>query len=789
MRRWIGVCIVLFACGAGSPASPQDECARDPDCDDGVSCTRDACVPSVGGVRTCLHEPRDDLCALGEKCLVGVPNVAGCGAEAEIACLGQADGAACDVSDLCRAGRGTCRGGRCEYPTKSCPDQPCRPSLGCDPATGDCRYEVLADGSNCVLPADPCRPARCREGECEPTGAPLCDDGNSCTQDICHINVCEHRDHLDGTACDDGDPCTEGESCSQGVCGGGSARVCDDHNDCTADSCDPQNGGCVSEALEEGAPCFAGGDRCRPGTCQAGTCGGVTTLVCDDQDPCTRDSCDPTHGCRTEPLSNVPCDDGDACTKGDVCSAGLCQPGATVVCTDEDLCTTDSCDPAKGCVFTPIAPCCGNRVVEAGESCDGGPLGSEGCGPDCRYRVATLAAPPAGGRFSSVAWSVTDGSGLVAYEAAPWNRALAVRRVGADLSVGPERLVWNYQVTQVHDLTLVATPAGPADYLAVVSRPIGIDLFALDVDGGVVDKRIEAWTLWGVDIKPGRVRVGSPGPGRFLVAWQDKAFCPGSNGVPVVRVGEADLAQGGILPAVQVGAGLCDPWSPALLGEGCGVEGAGLFTLAERVTQVPGAGSVVRHEVLTFDSAGAGSPVVVAEFQGDVATPAACAAAANGQAFLLIFWEPDAVTGGIRVRSVVTGRDGGIVGGPWTLQEVGPSDGGTTPLCLPMLGAGTGLVDGRYLVLCAMVELDEDGDFLDSSLQWRLLGPDGKPAGEFTPLWVQEKAWAFDVRMVVGPRGDVLAAWYETDVFDDTTGWGATPGWLRLFALGSGTVW
>ncbi len=387
-----------------------------------------------------------------------------------------------------------------------------------------------------------------------------------------------------------------------------------------------------------------------------------------------------------------------------------------------------------------------------------------------------------------MAWSEAADSGLVAYEVASNNRAVAARSIGADLSVGPERLVRDYKTTQVHDLALVASPGGPTDYLAAVSRPVGIDLFALDADGAVVDSRIEAWTVWGVDITPGRVRVGSPGSGRFLVAWQDVAFCPGSNGVPVVRVGEADLEQGDILPAIQVGTGSCDPWLPAVLGDACGVQGRGLFTVSERVTGVPGVGSVVRHQVLPWDAQGAGSPVVVAEFEGDAATPAACAVATNGLTFLVTYWEQDAVTSGIRVRSVVTGPDGGIVGGPWTLQEIQPPVGETTPVCVPMLGGATGLADGRFFVVCPMVRFEEN-DIAGSSLQWRLLGPDGKPEGEFTPVGVEKEVVAYDVRMVVGPRGDVLASWYETDAVEAEAGWMGTPGWLRVCALGRGTIW
>ena len=72
-----------------------------------------------------------------------------------------------------------------------------------------------------------------------------------------------------------------------------------------------------------------------------GACG----VSCDDQNPCTADSCG-ANGCRHNPIGDgVSCDDGDACTSGDACSAGACS-GAPVVCGGGDPChAAGVCDP------------------------------------------------------------------------------------------------------------------------------------------------------------------------------------------------------------------------------------------------------------------------------------------------------------------------------------------------------------------------------------------------------------------------------------------------------------
>ncbi|MBM4398401.1 MAG: hypothetical protein FJ087_22260, partial [Deltaproteobacteria bacterium] len=147
---------------------------------------------------------------------------------------------------------------------------------------------------------------------------------------------------------------------------------CDDEDPCTADSCDPKKG-CV-HAAASGAPC-EDGDPCTLGDfCEAGKCRSSGTKVnCDDQNPCTSDGCDESGKCFHLP-NDLPCDDRNPCTVGDFCSLGACQPGGgDLPCADDKLCTDDACVPPIGCVHTPNnAACTDGDACTMGDRCMSG---------------------------------------------------------------------------------------------------------------------------------------------------------------------------------------------------------------------------------------------------------------------------------------------------------------------------------------------------------------------------------------------------------------------------------
>ena len=183
---------------------------------------------------------------------------------------------------------------------------------------------------------------------------------------------------IDGTprVCDDHNPCTT-DSCQPhvGCMSVANPLACDDGNPCTDDSCDPVRG-CAhnanTRACNDGNACTA--DRCRAGVCVG------TPIGCDDANPCTDDSCDAVLGCVHTPNTD-PCNDGNACTTGDRCAAGTCR-GAPLGCDDGNPCTDDLCDPVTGgCAHTANTSACDDgdpRTVldhcEAGV-CVSGPLG------------------------------------------------------------------------------------------------------------------------------------------------------------------------------------------------------------------------------------------------------------------------------------------------------------------------------------------------------------------------------------------------------------------------------
>ena len=287
----------------------------------------------------------------------------------------QADGAECEDGDLCTGGD-TCASGQCAAGAAvACDDgQPCSDD-SCDPATG-CKH---AQNSASCDDGDACTTAdTCAGGTCSGGPALACNDGNPCTDDSCS----ESKGCIAGAntaTCDDGNACTTKDTCSGGKCGKGVAKSCDDNNPCSDDSCDEVKG-CVSAAnsavCSDGNACTAG-DACKSGACTSGP-----ALACVDVNPCTMDFCDPAKGCQ-HPHSTLPCDDGDACTAADTCAAGKCAPGAALVCADGNPCTDDACDPVKGCTHADSSKLCddGNKCTLE-DRCQGGSC-VPGKAPEC----------------------------------------------------------------------------------------------------------------------------------------------------------------------------------------------------------------------------------------------------------------------------------------------------------------------------------------------------------------------------------------------------------------------
>jgi hypothetical protein len=339
-------------CDDGVPCTVADQCAGGKCagaakvCDDGNPCTTEVCEPSTGN---CVATPVVD----GKACN---------------------DGDACTVADACT--KSACKGA-----AKSCDDNnPCTADV-CGPATGNCLNVATANGLPCGSGVGACAGlSLCSQGVCVPAVAGSCEDGNPCTNDACDqaSGKCVNKAVADGSACVGVDPCVLGATCSGGVCGNGTAKSCDDNAACTVDTCD-KAGNCVYAVATNGLPCNDNQVCTGPDQCTDGSCLGEA-LNCSDNNPCTLDWCDFVAGCKhAKGQDLLPCNDGNACTKPDVCQSGVCF-GSNPGCDDGLACTTDGCGP-NGCLNTTAADgapcaddnlCTGNDVCVAGK-CAGGP--------------------------------------------------------------------------------------------------------------------------------------------------------------------------------------------------------------------------------------------------------------------------------------------------------------------------------------------------------------------------------------------------------------------------------
>lgn len=208
------------------------------------------------------------------------------------------------------------------------------------------------------------------------------DDGNPCTDDVCHVeDGVVHP--FNSAPCDDGNPGTIEDTCEQGLCVGttmpcqpalhyksgplcklcnddgsgsvGEGALIDDDDVCTDDICSPAAG--VTHYFNQSA-CDDGDDETINDTCNQGVCAG-TAVTCaandyfaadghchlcngdgtgtvgesetiNDGNPCTDDSCDSGLGVQ-HLFNSVPCNDGDPGTTGDVCDQGQCT-GTPITC-------------------------------------------------------------------------------------------------------------------------------------------------------------------------------------------------------------------------------------------------------------------------------------------------------------------------------------------------------------------------------------------------------------------------------------------------------------------------
>ena len=314
------------------------------DCDDKNPCTVDSCDADGG----CTNK----AASKGVKC-----------ADATCSGAGYVAAQTCDGAGACSAAT----------PAQSCDDKNVCTTDTCNALQG-CVY---ANNTNVCDDANACTKGdSCANGGC--IGVKLvCDDKNLCTDDVCEpASGCKATNNT--ALCDDANKCTTKDVCAAGNCLGSVAPDCDDKNPCTNDSCDTGKG-CVH--ANNTAFCDDN-DKCTSGdVCKDAVCAGPAPVVCDDKNVCTNDSCDALKGCVAS-NNTAPCDDGSFCTDKDACAAGACKAGATVVCDDKNPCTTDTCDPKKGCTAANVPDTtvclkasCNGLTYQANGTCTAGSCG------------------------------------------------------------------------------------------------------------------------------------------------------------------------------------------------------------------------------------------------------------------------------------------------------------------------------------------------------------------------------------------------------------------------------
>jgi len=209
----------------------------------------------------------------------------------------------------------------------------------------NCLYQDACDDEDFSCNAE----GNCQLARAAPAGLPdLPPGGTGMTPDGGVEPAC--RTPLD---CDDGVACTV-ESCIDGVCANRpddglcmnamGSGTCNGELGCQYGACTPDN--CQPEGCDATAMCNAEGECVRVSNCRpAEPCCGNACGTCNDRNPCTTNSCDPTTSeCVSEPAVGN-CNDGVFCNGEEACVDGACSrpgtrcPGMSMCDEEENTCT------------------------------------------------------------------------------------------------------------------------------------------------------------------------------------------------------------------------------------------------------------------------------------------------------------------------------------------------------------------------------------------------------------------------------------------------------------------
>ena len=378
-------CDAILDCQAGTP----------PDCDDAIGCTTDACNELAD---QCDHTPDDSVCdnALfcdgSEVCLVG----SGCQDGIAPDC---GDGVGCTIDSCNEMTDGcdhTADDTDCDNGLFCDGNETCDVLLGCQDGTvPDCTDAVGCTTDTCNETTDQCDHAPdddvCDNGSfcdgdetcdvllgCQDGAAPDCTDAVGCTDDSCNETTDQCDNTPDNDACSDGDFCTGVEICDVVTdCGPGA-------DPCPGAECDESSdvcAECLTDAHCDNSVYCDGREICTMGVCEPGA-----PPDCDDGVACTADRCDEGNQACDNAPSDAACDNNTYCDGAETCDAvNGCQAGPAPTCDDGVSCTSDSCNEATdGCDHAPSDAACDNDTYCDGpETCDATNDCQAGAPPDC----------------------------------------------------------------------------------------------------------------------------------------------------------------------------------------------------------------------------------------------------------------------------------------------------------------------------------------------------------------------------------------------------------------------
>ncbi len=321
----------------------------------------------------------DNPCTVGDVCKAGSckPGTDLCACSKAADCAKFDDGNPCNGTFFCNAATGKCL----LNPTTvvACKDNDACTTTACDPKTNKCVTKPVAAGALCDADSNPCTAFDSCDGKgtCE-KGTPICvcqkdadcssnEDGDLCNGTLycdkstspasCKVNpktvktcktagdtacektvcvkktgTCKKQPEPEFTACEDGNKCTAGDRCESGKCIGGiDLCACKSDSDCVDDGnpcngvpyCDKTSQPFACKTLAKSAISCTGGIGCAPKACDptTGKCSPLADAAkCDDNNPCSMDTCDISGQC-----SHIPLVDATSCGADKACVKAVCK--------------------------------------------------------------------------------------------------------------------------------------------------------------------------------------------------------------------------------------------------------------------------------------------------------------------------------------------------------------------------------------------------------------------------------------------------------------------------------